>query len=199
MSVVCLLSSHANCYILSVYLYASLVCLCLFACRVFMGHAAWNKMDDDDDDEFSIVWNEGKWHNYEIVSFVVSYKGLGELDKSVDMLGWMRPWKQWNRTLYSIHLGPKSSIAFNTPKPLQPSVHVTLLSVDAHTYTQPADPVSVIHPSINQLFIPGRIHRITSTNVTNFIYTWSVFADPHSPSPLQCSSLISLLWESADK
>jgi len=34
MSVVCLLSSHANCDISSVYLYACSVCLCLFACCV---------------------------------------------------------------------------------------------------------------------------------------------------------------------
>jgi len=47
MSVVCLLSSHANCDILSVYLYACSVCLCHFACCVFMGLAAWNKMDND--------------------------------------------------------------------------------------------------------------------------------------------------------
>ena len=38
--------------ILYVYLYACLVYLCLFACCVFMGLAAWNKMDDDDDDEY---------------------------------------------------------------------------------------------------------------------------------------------------
>jgi len=33
--------------ILYVYLYACSVYLCLFACCVFMGFAAWNKMDDD--------------------------------------------------------------------------------------------------------------------------------------------------------
>jgi len=47
MSVVCLLSSHANCDILYVYLYAVSVYLCLLACCVFIGLAAWNKMDDD--------------------------------------------------------------------------------------------------------------------------------------------------------
>jgi len=31
------------------------VCLCLFACCVFMGLAAWNKMNDDDDTGYSTV------------------------------------------------------------------------------------------------------------------------------------------------
>ena len=77
-SFVCLLSSHTNCDILSLYLYACSVCLLSFCLlcfygvseqfldgtsahnrpfQCFMGLAAWNKMDNDnDDDNYKLSW-----------------------------------------------------------------------------------------------------------------------------------------------